>query len=265
MSNPVTIVTAFFDINRSQNGDGRTIDQYVEWIKKTLMLNCNLYVVTEEKFKDLFIQFRPSEYKMCVQVIEFNQLRFYKYMDRMKKIMNSAEYKNRMQDPDRIECRLPEYNVIQYSKFHCLQMAIHNNPFQTEYFAWMDAGLSRFFLDVDLAASYPGPRFIQHIKANPNTLYIQKRPDLERFPIDDNFIWRSDNLLSGGMFCGGMGVIHIISQIVEEIFEKDMLDKNNVNNEQLALAMTWKNYPYLFHPLNGFPGTHMFLFKLLSA
>jgi len=265
MSNPVTIVTAFFDINRSQNGDGRTIDQYVEWIKQTLLLNCNLYVVTEDKFKDLFIHFRPPQYKMCIQVVELNQLRFYKYVDRMKEIMESPEYKNRIQDPDRIECRLPEYNVIQYSKFHCLQLAIRNNPFQTEYFAWMDAGLSRFFLDVDITAPYPGPRFVEHIKANPNYLYLQKRPDLERFPMDENFVWRSDNLLSGGMFCGGIGVINLMAQLVEEVFVTEMLNKNNVNNEQLALAIIWKRFPQLFRPMLGFPGTHLFLFKLLSV
>jgi len=265
MSNPVTIVTAFFDINRSQNGDGRTIDQYAEWIKQTLLLNCNLYVVTEEKFKDLFIQFRPPQYKMCVQVIDLTQLRFYKYVNRMKEIMESAEYKNRIQDPDRIECRLPEYNVIQYSKFHCLELAIHNNPFRTDYFAWMDAGLSRFFLDVDINVPYPGPRFVEHIKLYPNYLYIQKRVDLERFPMDEDFIWRSDNLLSGGMFCGGIKIIRALSRMVEHVFVKEMLDKNNVNNEQVTLAIIWKNYPHLFRPMLGFPGTHLFLFKLLSA
>ena len=50
--NPVTLVTAFFDINRADRGDGRTIDEYKEWLKKTLQLNCNLFIVTEEKITD---------------------------------------------------------------------------------------------------------------------------------------------------------------------------------------------------------------------
>lgn len=45
-----TFVTAFFDIQRDKKGDGRSIDEYLEWIKKTLQLNANLYIVTEKKF-----------------------------------------------------------------------------------------------------------------------------------------------------------------------------------------------------------------------
>ena len=36
MSNPVTIVTCFFDIGRAEKGDGRTISEYKDWIQKTL-------------------------------------------------------------------------------------------------------------------------------------------------------------------------------------------------------------------------------------
>ena len=50
-NNPITIATAFFDINRHTKGDGRTIEEYLDWIKKTLELNCNLFIITEEKFR----------------------------------------------------------------------------------------------------------------------------------------------------------------------------------------------------------------------
>ena len=50
--NNVTLVTAFFDIGRELNGDGRKLADYLEWIKKTLQLNCNLFIVTEKKFVD---------------------------------------------------------------------------------------------------------------------------------------------------------------------------------------------------------------------
>ena len=38
-----------------------------------------------------------------------------------------------------VECVLPEYNIIQYSKFHCLELAIDYNIFQSEHFFWMDS------------------------------------------------------------------------------------------------------------------------------
>ena len=69
MSRP-TFVTAFFDIQRSERGDGRTIEEYLVWIQKTLQLNCNLYVFTESKFENFFRENRPAEYPMHLVVIE---------------------------------------------------------------------------------------------------------------------------------------------------------------------------------------------------
>ena len=57
-----TIVTAFFDINREKKGDGRTIKDYLTWFNKTLQLNCNMYIVTEEKFKNFVKENRPKNY-----------------------------------------------------------------------------------------------------------------------------------------------------------------------------------------------------------
>lgn len=262
--NPATIVTCFFDINRAEKGDGRSIDEYLLWIKKTLQLNCNLFVVTEEKFRDFFIEHRPKEYAMHLKIIDFKELHYYKYYDKMREIIESMDYKKKIAHPNRVECVLPEYNIIQYSKFHCLEMAIDVNPFQSEIFFWMDAGCSRFFLDVNIQNSYPGNKTIDFFKSNPNKFIIQKRQDLFSYPIDNNFIWKADNLLYGTMFGGDSNIIKTISKLVENVLVKDMFEKNNVNNEQLALAIIWKNNPDLFFLTENSPYVHLKLFKVLS-
>lgn len=261
----ITLVTAFFDINRAEKGDGRTIDEYKLWIKQTLQLNCHLYIVTEDKFADFFKDNRPTQYNTTIKIIDFKDLHYYKYYDRMSSILQSPEYKRRISHPTRVECVLPEYNIIQYSKFHCLKMAIDENPFQSDYFFWIDAGISRFFLDVNISNSYPGEKSKSIIQNNPDTFYIQKRHDLEHFPIDENFMWRSDNLLVGTMFGGSSKIIHLISELLENVLTTIMLDNNNVNNEQLALAMVWKKNPELFCLTNAYPGYHLLLFKMLSS
>jgi len=264
MSNVVTLVTCFFDISRSEKGDGRTIEEYMEWMKQTVLLNCNLYIVTEEKFKDFFMQHRPKEYNTAIHIIEFGDLHYCKYINRMREIMESEEYKNKIQDPERIECRMPEYNVIQYSKFHCLQMAIEKNPFKSTHFGWMDAGISRFFYGTDISVPYPGKKFERFLQKTKDQLIIQKRGDLDRFPIDDTFVWRSVNLLSGGMFLGSIPTIQRIAKQIEEIFVYHMLRNNNVNNEQLALAILWKHSPSQFFTTDTYPGMHLLLFRLMA-
>ena len=39
------IVTALFDINRSTKGDGRTIEDYLNWFEKTLNLKCDFIML----------------------------------------------------------------------------------------------------------------------------------------------------------------------------------------------------------------------------
>jgi hypothetical protein len=264
MQSKVTIVTAFFDINREGRGDGRKISEYKEWIQKTLQLNCNLYVVTEEKFKDFFIENRPKQYPMEIKVMDFKDSYYYRYYDKMKEILENDYYKNKIKDPKRVECVLPEYNIIQYSKFHYLKLAIQDNPFKSDYFFWMDAGTSRFFLDVDISKPYPSENVTTYLNNNPNKFIIQKRQDLEYFPIDDNFIWKADNLLYGTMFGGDVTVINKISEYVEDILTNTMFSNMNVNNEQLALAIVWKTHNELFFLTNNSPHSHLILFKLLS-
>lgn len=250
MSN-VTIVTAFFDINREKNGDGRKLNDYLEWIKTTLQFNCNLFIVTENKFINFMKDNRPTEYMNKTHIIEdtLQNSSYYKYIDKIKEILNNENYKKQIEHPNRVECKLPEYNIIQYSKFGWLQEAIRINPFNSDYFFWMDIGISRFFYNINIKNPYPSDNKIKQLfnYENENKFIIQQRKDLQNYNIDDNFIWKSDNLLKGGMFGGSKDCIIKISNLLNETFQKYMLEKKNVNNEQLCLALIWKQNPELFY------------------
>jgi hypothetical protein len=261
-----TIVTAFFDIGRDKKGDGRSIEEYLQWIKKTLHLNCNLFIVTEEKFKTFFEKNRPELYrsKTVIKIIDFKDCHYYRYYDKMKEILESTDYCNRIKHPDRVECKMPEYNIIQYSKFHFLNMAIEENPFQTEYFLWADAGISRFFLDVDISLEYPSKKSQQILQENYNRFIIQKRNDLYTYPLDDEFVWDSANLFIGTMFGGSKIIVTKITELIEQVFIEKMLNKNNVNNEQLSLALVWNDYKELFFLVDNYTQHHLWLFKYLS-
>jgi hypothetical protein len=262
----ITIVTAFFDINREVDGDGRKLNDYLEWIKKTLELNCNLFIVTEKKFIEFMKDNRPKEYMNKTHIIEdkLENASYYKYISRIREILNNNNYKTKIEHPNRVECKLPEYNIIQYSKFGWLKQAINLNIFKSDCFFWMDIGCSRFFLDTNINNIYPNPNN-KIICENNNKFIIQQRQDLQYYNIDENFIWKSDNLLKGTMFGGSRYIIFVIDKLLEDIFTKQMLEKNNVNNEQLGLTLVWKNNPDLFDLINDTSNNHLMLFKLLSA
>ena len=219
--NNVTIVTAFFDIGREHNGDGRKLTDYLDWIKKTLQLNCNLFIVTEKKFVDFMKDNRPSKYKTYIKEDILENASYYKYLPRMKEILNSEDYKTRIAYPNRVECTLPEYNVIQYSKFGWLADAIKENPFDSDYFFWADAGISRFFLDININIQYPS-NTNKIINNSNNKFIIQQRYDLNNYIINENFIWGAENLMKGTMFGGYKDIVLKIGSLIREVFEKEM-------------------------------------------
>jgi hypothetical protein len=242
MNPSATIVTAFFDIGREQRGDGRKIADYLEWIKKTIQLNCYLYIVTEERFRTFFEENRPAKYKdkTFIKIIQFSDSHYYRYLDQMRTIVGSPEYKSRIAHPNRVECVLPEYNVIQYSKLDYLKTAIEENPFGSEYFFWLDAGASRFFNQMDVSRPFPSLTGVKVIQDSGDRFIAQGRHDLGTYPVtDSDFIWTSDNLIFGGMFGGKVGVVLEMGKLLEQTFVEKMLDQGCVNNEQLALALIW--------------------------
>lgn len=264
--NNCTFVTALFDIERDKYENQplalKKIQDYYKWFKTTLKLNTPMVIFTQNKCVAFIKEHRPIEYPTRIIIQKKEDMPYYKYKSRMVDIFNMPDYMKRIKDRQRIECILPEYCIIQYSKFEWLKLAAQFNTFQTDNFFWIDAGCSRFFGSVNISNMYPGPKTQELL--NDGKFIIQGRNDLHTYPTNDNFIWDSVNLLVGTMFGGNSNVVLQISDEINKIWENDMLNKNCVNNEQLALAILWKKQPSLFNVfINNF-NTHLPLFQVLS-
>jgi len=257
MYKPV-IITALFDINREKLGDGRSINQYFEWFKRTLQINCDIVVFTENKFEDFVTKHRKENIKIITH--KLSDLDLYKYKPEMEKIMKSAYFRLKIKNPSRIECFLPEYCIIQYSKFQWIKLAIESTN-NYNFFFWMDAGCSRFFEDFDLKKEWPNPnRLISNkliIQGNKNyTKYFK-----EMNPV--NYLWDDMAMLTGTLFGGDVNTFSNMYNLVFKEFEK-MIELGCVNNEQIILAILAKRHPELFNIIEQSNITHLPLFKDLS-
>jgi hypothetical protein len=178
----IAIVTALFDINREKLGDGRKIDEYLSWFEKTLKLKCDFVVYTEEKFKKFVEKNRQeTDYKTTIVTQNLNKIPYFKYREVINLIINSLEYRSKIKDVNRIECNLPEYNAIQYSKFGWLEHTAQNYSY--DYIFWMDAGCSRFFDEFDLNKEWPTkPPDLNKITIQGNINYVKSfNKMLERY------------------------------------------------------------------------------------
>jgi hypothetical protein len=158
---------------------------------------------------------------------------------------------------NRIECKLPEYNIIQYSKFGWLKQVADINPFNSTHFFWIDAGISRF-IDIKANRIFNNNLYNNSIN-NSNKLIIQHNYLLQHYKIDENYLWDSQCLMCGTMFGGSLETINTFKQIVEETFVK-LLKNSWVNNEQILLAFMYAQNNELFETILNNTNKHLMLF-----
>ena len=124
MSYTTTLVTALYDIKRNTIDKSphslKTLDQYYTCFKKTLQINAPMVIYTEDITYQFIIDNRPKHYPTKIIIQPLEDIPYYKYRNQIKDILDSEDYKIKITDPQRIECLLPEYNIIQYSKFEWL-------------------------------------------------------------------------------------------------------------------------------------------------
>lgn len=244
----VTLVTSLYDINRS-NLDGRTWDEYLEWFTKTLQLKSPMVVFVDQDLVEFVKEHRKN---LPTKIVgeSIDQIPYYHLKGKMDAVIESEEYQSKISDPNRIECRSSLYNIIQYSKFVWLEKAADENYFNSEYFLWVDAGLSRFFYDINLNNPYPGENAKQSLLDIKDSILIQVflsyYPDLANAnELSKEYLQDNRSYIMGGMFGAGKESIKKFRPIVDDILDQ-MLSDNIINNEQIALGYLYKKHPDLF-------------------
>jgi hypothetical protein len=258
-----TIVTALYDIQRSSKGDGRTMEEYFNWLEKTLSLNTRFIIFIQdtlcEQLEHFITKNNTLASRLIIKKTKINEIPYYKYKTQMDNILTNTEYKNKIKDSERIECKLAMYNIIQYSKLEWIRIAIEENPHKSTHFFWMDAGCSRFFNTVDLTKEWPN---MNNSLIN-SKITIQGRSDLYYYAGWDTLYLNSTNLLYGTMFGGDKDNMLWLADMIRNVFEQ-LLNINIINNEQIALALIWKKFPERFNIYINNSSMHLPLFTMLS-
>ena len=250
-----TLITALYNINRENNGDGRKWSEYLVWFASTLQIKLPMAIFIPEDLVDFVNNNRPKElmHITYITTMEFDSIPFYKYYNDIKYILDTDIYKQKIKHPNRVECKLPEYNIIQYSKFGWLKEIAEINPFNSSQFFWIDAGISRF---VDTTKNRKlnitiDDRFI-----------IQHNHLLYNYKIDTDYLWDSQCLLCGTMFGGTSNIIKKMEHIVTETFG-ELINNGWANNEQILLAYLYNENKELYNVVLNNTNNHLMLFDYL--
>jgi protein YibB len=146
----LTVTTAFFDLGRETwTGYKRSVEDYLNYSKNMLSLDCNMVIYTQENFYQHFKETRmkidPELSKTRIVILPLEQIPYYEYLEKITNLMNDDFFihniKNRHPDQLRPEANYPIYNIVQFAKSKFVSKTIQSNPFNTDYHCWMDAGI----------------------------------------------------------------------------------------------------------------------------
>jgi hypothetical protein len=256
-----TIVTALYNINR-ENLDGRSWDLYLHWFRNTLQLKSPMVIFVDPSMRD-FVELRRSGYSTLIIEESIENAPYYHLKDSMDYVINSKDYQERIKDPSRIECKSSLYNIIQYSKFGWVKKASEINPFNTDLYLWLDAGISRFFnpVGLDINKEYPSTESINRMgDIKDKTLiqiFLSNYPELVNSQfLSTEYLLDNRSYIAGGIFMSHKDSIALLKDEIDNILKNEMLEKSILNNEQIALGYLFKKNPQMFHTFNNISGLH---------
>jgi len=242
----LTIVTAYFKINRTRNIDytnGRknmpkdSDGIYKEWMKGLLSYNGPMIIYTDENTYDYISTLRKNYPYTKIFKIKIEDLEYYKYFKDYK--LNSKNYATMIWKEGNDEDINKKLYTLWNSKISLLKKSIQLNPFNTHYFAWFDIGYIR----------------------DKNKKLESNWPDMKKLKIlDDKVLF---NIVYGGPDCkdkgsASGGFIGCNKNNIDElnsVFHKEFLNfyenNNFVGNDQEVYQKIRCNHQNLIRGLKG--------------
>lgn len=173
----VTIVTAYFDVPSK-----RPSSEYMPWIQRFLSLQDNMIIFTSNDQVPLFTklrQKRPNTKVIGLKSLEETQM--------VKDFPAGFWQRQASLDPEKY-LHSKELYIIWNEKGHFLEQAMELNPFQSEFFAWVDMG----YLRDSLLEQQRMIRYLPKLLTRQQAIFLDVRP----------LLGHGEQYLGGG-FIGG--------------------------------------------------------------
>ena len=147
----LTLVTGLWNINRT----GRDFSEYIENFKKFLNIPANMFIYLPRELEYLVWENRQrNKTNTHVRIFELSDIKnnlYAPFWDKTQEIRTSPEWYNKTGEQGWLknspQATLEYYNPIVQSKMFMLHDAKVMNVFDTDYFLWLDAGITNTVYD----------------------------------------------------------------------------------------------------------------------
>lgn len=243
MKEDLTLVTMYYNLRKYEK---RTQHYYLLLPSITYDMNINIVYFTESDFYDVIWKERQKRGlldKTYIIVKEFSELKYYDSKDNLNKFFdNMPTYKRTSKDTI-------NYMILVWNKIFFLEETINLNPFDTNYFGWIDFGLE---LRIKKFKPNPVENIFDKIKKKIRICETSNcgLSDLDKF----NFCDIKAHRTAGGIFTGNS---YYMSKLIK--YFKELITEI-INNKKLALEepLIWfimKSHPEIFDQYYGWYDT----------
>jgi hypothetical protein len=142
-----TIVTGIWDLGRDSLTEGwsRNFNHYIDNFTRLLQCkNLNLAIFIDPSLEELVWKYREAENTKVYhhKASEFNG-NFFPFNDKIQEIRTSENWLSQVGWlKDSTQARMPTYNPMVMSKMFFLHNVKIFDPFDTDYFFWLDGGIT---------------------------------------------------------------------------------------------------------------------------
>ncbi len=141
----VTIVTGIWDLGRGEISDSfkRSYDNYLDKMSLLLQADVFMYIFADKSDEDFIWKYRKKE-NTVVNTMSLEELKeWFPFTDKTNEIRQKEEWLSQAswlrESP---QATLSGYNPVVMSKMFMLNNVTIWNPFNSDYFFWLDAGIT---------------------------------------------------------------------------------------------------------------------------
>ena len=218
----LTCVSAYFHVKNKH------ADKYLDWFENTLSINCPYVFFTNSKSIDIIKKYRKG---LPTYYIECDIEDFFTYKYRNKMITHQTH------------CPSIELNLIWNEKIFMIQKAYEINPFNSEWFQWIDAGICNYRDKKPPNISFPNINKLNLLPKN-KFIYSSSCGYIKNLVTKTNYYHH----ISGTTYLIHKSLINTFVNIYQ-LYLENLVDKNNIWTDQLLLTHIYKDNPNLFFKL----------------
>lgn len=253
----VTIVTGLWDLGRGNLSEDfkRSYDNYKEKFAELLKAPVNMVIYVGREDVDFVWQHRSKE-NTYVKVMELEEFKtWFQFYDKIQEIRNNPEW---YEQADWLktspQAKLEYYNPLVMSKLFLLNNASILDPFRSEYFYWIDAGITNtvhpgyFYHDLvfnnlpEYSKYIDSFLFLSYPYIGAEEIHGFRRKQIAQY-CGTNYV---KYVCRGGFFGGHKERLNEINGIYYHLLSRT-LEENLMGTEESIFTIISHQYPELVH------------------